>query len=205
MCNYLQKFLKNIFKSLLCQQNLGYDDCIPSIKKSCSVYNTKLHLWVRSNSGELGASLYCKYCYATICLSGLQGVVRSRQVHQLTKALTLAVVCRTLFSVIDITNSQAEQHFKATRRVIGEILRVNTSNWQDFSLKYKVFDNYNSSTTKRIMNCRVWVNKINNNILLLNKRKKQRKNKSGKSQEREIFQYLGGAATKISVSRTKPT
>ena len=97
----------------------------------------------------------------------------------------LAVVCRMLFSVTDITNSLVEPHFKASRRVVGELWKINTANWLALPLKYKVFDNYNSSTTKRIMNCRVWVNKINNNILLLNKRKKQRKNNSGKNQEWE--------------------
>ena len=55
-------------------------------------------------------------------------------------------------------------------------------------LKYKVFDKYNSSTIKWTLNCRVRVNTINNNIILLNKRKKERekeKNDSGKSQARE--------------------
>ena len=55
---------------------------------------------------------------------------------------------------------------------------------------------YFHNRKKRTLNCDVWVNKINNNILLLNKRKKQnkkqktkktknKKNNSGKSQERE--------------------
>ena len=66
-----------------------------------------------------------------------------------TRAQTLAVVCRMLFSVTDITNSQAEPHFKATRRVIGELLKVNTAKWLAFARKYKVFDKYNSSTIKR--------------------------------------------------------
>ena len=59
------------------------------------------------------------------------------------------VVCEMLFSVTDITNSQAEPHFKATERVRSELLRVSTANWLAFLLKYKVFDKYNSSTTKR--------------------------------------------------------
>ena len=50
-----------------------------------------------------------------------------------------------LFNVTDITNSQAEQHFKAAGWVIGEVLGVNTANWLAFPLKYKVFDKYNSS------------------------------------------------------------
>ena len=45
------------------------------------------------------------------------------------RALTLAVVCRTLFNVTDITNSKAEPHIKAVRRVLGESLKVNTANW----------------------------------------------------------------------------
>ncbi len=98
----------------------------------------------------------------------------------------LAVICQMLCSITDITNSLGEPYFKATRRVIGESFSVNTANWQAFPLKYEVFDKYNSSATKeRTLNCRFGVNKINNYILLLNKRKKQRKNNSGKSQERE--------------------
>ena len=56
-----------------------------------------------------------------------------------------------LFSVTDITNSQAEPHFIATRWVIGELLKVNTANWLAFPLKNKVFDKYkyNPSTTKK--------------------------------------------------------
>ena len=85
--------------------------------------------------------------YAAMCPAGLLGGVRSHQVHQLTQ--TLAVVCRTPFNVTDITNSRVEPHFKATRRVIGELLKVNTANWLAFPLKYKVFDKYNSSTIKK--------------------------------------------------------
>ena len=39
------------------------------------------------------------------------------------RAQTLVVVCQMLLSVTDITNSWAEPHFKATRRVIGEIIK----------------------------------------------------------------------------------
>ena len=53
-----------------------------------------------------------------------------------------------LFNVADITNSQAESHFKATRQVLGELLKVNTANWSAFPLKYKVIDKHNSSTRK---------------------------------------------------------
>ena len=68
-------------------------------------------------------------CYAAMCPVGLQGAVRSRQVHQLTQGTGVGVVCLTLFSVTDITNSQAEPHSKATGRVIGELLSVNKANW----------------------------------------------------------------------------
>ena len=48
-----------------------------------------------------------------------------------------------LFNITDITNSLAEQHFKATRWVLGELLKVNTANWLAFPLKYKVYNKYN--------------------------------------------------------------
>ena len=58
------------------------------------------------------------------------GAVPSHQVHQFMPAPTLAVVCRTLSNVTDITNSRAEPYFKSTRRLLGELLKVNTANWQ---------------------------------------------------------------------------
>ena len=61
----------------------------------------------------------------------------------------LAMVCQTLFSVSDITNSLAEPHFKANRRVVGELLKVSIANWLVFPLKYKVLDKYNSSTKRK--------------------------------------------------------
>ena len=109
-----------------------------------------------------------------MCPVGLQGAVRSRQVHQLTHSTEVGCGLLTLFNVTDITNSLAEPHFKATRWIIGELLKVNTAKWIAFSLKYKVFDKYNTSQQKRTLNCRVSINKINNSILLLNKRKKHR-------------------------------
>ena len=91
-----------------------------------------------------------------MCPAGLQCAVRSRQVHQLTQGTHVGYGLPTLFNVTDITNSQAEPHFKATRWVIGELLKVNTANWLAFPLKYKIFDKYNTSTTeKRTPNCRV--------------------------------------------------
>ena len=79
-----------------------------------------------------------------MCPVGLQGAKSTSE----TRAQTLAVVWWMLFSVTDITNSQAEPHFKATRRVLGELLKVNMANWLAFPLKYKVFDKHNSSTRK---------------------------------------------------------
>ena len=122
-------------------------------------------------------------CYAAMCPVGLQGAVHSCQVHQLTQGTDVGFGLPTLFNVTDITNSLAEPHFKATRWVIGELLKVNTANWLAFPLKYEVFDN-SFHNKNRILNCRIWVNKINNNILL---KQRKGKNNSGKSQERESF------------------
>ena len=55
------------------------------------------------------------YCYATMCPTGLQGAVHSRQVHQLTQGTDIGCGLPTLFNVTDITNSLAEPHFKGTR------------------------------------------------------------------------------------------
>ena len=84
-----------------------------------------------------------------MCPAGSRDAVRSRQVHQLKQGTDVGCGLSTLFNVIDITNSRAEPHFKATRWVIGELSKVNTANWQAFPLKYKVFDKYNSFTTKK--------------------------------------------------------
>ena len=56
---------------------------------------------------------------------------------------------------------------------------------------------------KRTLNCRVWVNKINNNILLLNKKKETEKTIQVKVKSEKVFLCLGRASTKISVSRTR--
>ena len=104
-------------------------------------------------------------CYASMYPVGLQGAVHSRQVHQLKQDTHVGCGLLTLFNITDITNSFAEPHFKATRWVLGELLNFNTANWLAFPLKYNSFDKYNTSTTKkRTLNCRVWVNKINNDI-----------------------------------------
>ena len=116
-------------------------------------------------------------CYAAMCSAGLLGAIHSCQVHQLKQGTHVSCGLPTLFNITDITNSLAEPHFKATRWVIGELLKFNTANWLAFPLKFKAFDKYNTSTKKKkkkgTLNCCVWVNKINNNILLLNKRKKK--------------------------------
>ena len=55
-----------------------------------------------------------------MCPAGLQGAVRSRQVHQLKQGTHVACGLPRLSYITDITKSQAEPHFKATRQVIGE-------------------------------------------------------------------------------------
>ena len=79
-----------------------------------------------------------------------RGAVRSRQIHHLKHVTDVGCGLLMLFNVTDITNSQAEPHSKATRWVIGELLKVNTANLlASHPLKYKVFDKYNTSTIKR--------------------------------------------------------
>ena len=90
----------------------------------------------------------CIYCYATICPAGLQGSVHSCQIHQLKQGTHVGCGLPALFSITDITKSLAEPHFKATRWVIGELLKFNTANWLASPLKYKAFDKYNTWTTK---------------------------------------------------------
>ena len=89
------------------------------------------------------------YCYAAMCPVGLPGAVRSCQVHQLTQGTDVGCDLPTLLNVIDITNFLAEPHFKATRRVIGQLSKVNRANWLAFPLKYEVFNKYNASATKK--------------------------------------------------------
>ena len=67
-----------------------------------------------------------------MCPGGLQGAVRSCQVHQLKQDTHVGYGLPTLFNITDITNFQAEPHFKATRWVIGELLKFNTANWLAF-------------------------------------------------------------------------
>ena len=84
-----------------------------------------------------------------MCPAGLQSAVRYGHVHLLTQGTDIRRGLLTLFNVTDITNSLAEPHFKATRWVIGELLKVNTGSWLAFHLKYKIFEKYNISTTKK--------------------------------------------------------
>ena len=104
-----------------------------------------------------------------MCPVGLQGTVLSCQVHQLKQGTHVGCGLPTLFNFTGITNSLADPHFKATRWAPGELLKWNTANWLLFPLKYKAFNKYNTSIKKRILHCRVWVNKINNSIILLNR------------------------------------
>ena len=69
----------------------------------------------------------CIYCYVTMCPAGLQGAIRSRQVHQLKQDTHVGCGLPMLFNITDITNSLAELHFKATRWVLGELLKFNTA------------------------------------------------------------------------------
>ena len=47
-----------------------------------------------------------------MCPAGLQGTVRSRQVHQSAQVTDVGCGLPTLFNVTDITNSLAEPHLK---------------------------------------------------------------------------------------------
>ena len=73
--------------------------------------------------------LLSKACYVAMCPVGLQGADRSRQVYQLKQGTHVGCGLSTLFYITDITNSRAEPHFKASKRVIGELLKINTANW----------------------------------------------------------------------------
>ena len=84
-----------------------------------------------------------------MCPAGLQDAVCSRQVHQLMQDTYVGCGLPMLFNIADITNSQAKPHFKATRWVLGELLIFNTANCPAFPLKYKAFDKYNTSLTKK--------------------------------------------------------
>ena len=79
---------------------------------------------------------------------GLQGAVRSLQVHQLKQGTQVDCSFPTLFDITDITNSLAEPQFKAFRLVIAELFKFNTANWLASTHKYKSFDKFNTSTTK---------------------------------------------------------
>ena len=78
------------------------------------------------------------YCYATMCPVGLQGAVHSYQVHQLKQGTHIGCGLPTLFNITDITNSLTEPHFKATRWLIGELLKFTTANWLAFPAQIQV-------------------------------------------------------------------
>ena len=76
------------------------------------------------NTNNLGNYIISSnYCYATICPEGLQSAVCSRQFYQLKQGTHVGCGLLTLFNITDITNSLAEPHFKATRWVLGELLK----------------------------------------------------------------------------------
>ena len=116
-----------------------------AIKWAINIYNAECLTYLYSIL-SMKKIFKLAYCYAVKCPAGLQDAVRSRQVHQLKQGTHVGCGLPTQFNITDITNSLAELHFKATRRVIGELLKVNTDNWLAFPLKYKVFDKYNTST-----------------------------------------------------------
>ena len=70
-----------------------------------------------------------------MCPAGLQGAVRSRQVHQFKGGPHVSCDLPTLSNITDITNSLAEPHFKTTKLVISELLKFSTANWLAFPLK----------------------------------------------------------------------
>ena len=67
-----------------------------------------------------------------MCPAGLQGVIHSRQAHQLKQGTHVGCGLPVLFNITDITNSLAEQYFKATKHIIGKLLKVNTDNLASF-------------------------------------------------------------------------
>ena len=89
----------------------------------------------------------CIYIYIYVVTPPCAQRAAGCQVHQLMPGTNVGCGLPTLFNFTD-ANSQAEQHFKATRRVLGELLKVNTTNWLTLPLKCKVFDKHNSSTRK---------------------------------------------------------
>ena len=138
------------------------------IYKALHEWNKRLVIWGLLSDSNSIALVCILACVTLPCAPlGLQGGARSRQVHQLKQGPHVGCGLPTLFNFTDITNSIVEPDFKASRWVLGESLKFNTANWLAFPLKYEVLDKYNASVTKkkRTLNCQVWVNKINNNIL----------------------------------------
>ncbi len=98
------------------------------------------------------------WCHATMCLLGLKGAVRSTNK---CRAPTLAGDCQTLFNVTDITNSQAEPHFKATGRVISEMLIVNAANWVAFPTQIQGLRQIQFFQNKKVLRTAVfWLTRL---------------------------------------------
>ena len=128
-----------------------------------------------------------------MCPAGLQGAVRSRQVYQLKQGTHVGCGLPTLYYRYHQLPSWIPFRWIIGELLkLGELLKFNTANWQAFPLKYKAFDKYNTSTTKEDseLPC-LRQQDLNNNILLLNK-KKETRNNSGKAQARESFLLKDG-------------
>ena len=178
---------------------------------SRDVLISEIFLWTpihgHSSVGQSVKKTYIHhlFCYTAMCTAGLQGAVHSHQVNQLTQGTDVGCGLLTLYNVADIINSLAEPHFKATRWVIGELLKVNTTYWQAFLLKYKVFDKYNTSTTKKGH----WTAMFGLTRLItiffywIKERNKEKKTIPVKVRSEKVFLYLGRASVKIFVSRTR--
>ena len=122
-----------------------------------------------------------------MCPAGLQGAVRSRQVHQIKQCTHVGCGLLTLFNTTDITNSLAEPHFKATRWFIGELLKFNTSNWLAFPSNRRPSTNTILRQQKKTLNCRVWVNKIKITIFFYCTKTKKQETIQVKARSEKIF------------------
>ena len=58
------------------------------------------------------------------------------QVHQLKQGTDFGCGLPIQFNITDITTYLAEPRFKATSRVLGELLKFSIANWLAFTLKY---------------------------------------------------------------------
>ena len=112
-----------------------------------------------------------------MCPSGLPSAIRPRQVHQFKQGTHVGCCLPMLFDITDITNTLGEPHFKATRGVIGELLKSTRLTGELSPSNIRLSTKAIHSQQEKTLNCYVWVNKINISILLVNKRKKQKKKK----------------------------